>query len=450
MPVMREEQLEGFTGAIIDPESSDYPQAARTALAFAEPALVLRPVDVAGVQRAVRFAAASGLPLAVRGGGHSAAGLSTVDDGIVIDLGALDSIEMLGDRRVRVGGGARWQHVADALAPHGLVISSGDTADVGVGGLTLSGGIGWLVRRHGLTIDHLRAVQVVTATGDVLIADETHHADLFWALRGGGGAYGIVTAFEFEAQPAAQVTFATLTFPADRAKQLVSSWTRFMRTAPQAISSTLALSNPFTGGVDAPIEVTFVRCDAGAVDDALAALRRAGQPSTEDVRQLPYAEILHPGNDLPAGLRIALRSGFVASASADAAAEAIARIAGEAQPASIVLHSLGGVFGTTSKDATAFAHRSAELMVSTFAAVPEAAYADMSARMDEVWSTLSPLTDGAYANSLDGTATDAVSSVYPESTRRRLESIKHAYDPSNLFSRTFVTSPENAVPEPTR
>src|SRR5690606_37032733 len=127
---------------------------ARTALAVAEPALVLRPADVADVQRAVRFAAASGLPLAVRGGGHSAAGLSTIDEGIVIDLAELDTVEVLGgredvhDRRVRVGGGALWRQVAETLAPHGLVISSGDTADVGVGGLTLSGGIGWLVRRH--------------------------------------------------------------------------------------------------------------------------------------------------------------------------------------------------------------------------------------------------------------------------------------------------------------
>lgn len=180
MPVMREDQLEDFVGAIITPDSSDYSQAARTALAFANPALILRPVDVADVQRGVRFAAASGLPLAVRGGGHSAAGLSTVDDGIVVDLGALDAVELLGDRRVRVGGGALWRQVVDVLAPHGLVISSGDTSDVGVGGLTLSGGIGWLVRRHGLTLDHLRAVELVTASGDILVADETHHADLFW------------------------------------------------------------------------------------------------------------------------------------------------------------------------------------------------------------------------------------------------------------------------------
>jgi len=444
MPAIREDQLADFTGAIVTPDSSDYPQAARTALAFAEPALILRPVDVADVQRAVRFAAASDLPLAVRGGGHSAAGLGTIDAGVVIDLGAIDSVEMLGDRRVRVGGGALWRQVAEVLAPHGLVISSGDTAEVGVGGLTLSGGIGWLVRQHGLALDHLRAAELVTADGSVLRVDDFHHADLFWALRGGGGAYGVVTAFEFEAQPTPQVTFASLTFPAEQARQIVPAWTRYMRTAPDAISSTLVLSNPFNGGVDAPIEATFSRCDAGAVDDALAAMRSAGAPLTEHVSRVPYAETLHQGNELPAGLRIALRNGFVSAASADAAADAVADIAATEQPASIVVHSLGGAFGRIPAEATAFAHRDAELMVSTFAAAPESAYEALRARMDGVWQTLSRFTDGAYANSLDGTAADAVASVYPESTRNRLAEIKGSYDPSNVFSRTFAPSPESA------
>ncbi|MGV2982360.1 FAD-binding oxidoreductase [Microbacterium sp. AGC85] len=441
MPAPTRDELESFTGEIITPGSPDYRTAARTALAFAEPALILRPIDVEDVQRAVRFAAASDLPVAVRGGGHSAAGLSTVDGGIVIDLAELGTVGVLDGRRVRVGGGAVWRQVVDALTPHALVISSGDTADVGVGGLPLSGGIGWLVRRHGLTLDHLRAVELVTADGAVLRVDEDEHAELFWALRGGGGAFGIVTAFEFEAQPARLFTRASLTFPADQAARVVPAWTRYMRTAPQEISSTMVLSNPFAGGVDAPIELTFVRCDAGALDDALAAVGASAAPLTQDVGQLPYAELLHEGNELPEGLRVALRSGFVASDSADAAAEAVARIAASDQPASIVLHSLGGAYGEVSAGATAFAHRGAELMVSTFAAAPDAAYEGLRIRMDDVWQVLQPLTLGAYANSLDGTSADAVASVYPQSTRRRLAALKDAYDPSDLFSRTFAPSP---------
>lgn len=436
--------LDGFAGTILTPESPGYAQAARTALASAEPAIILRPTDVADVQRGVRFAAASDRQLVVRGGGHSAAGLSTADDAIVIDLSALDAVELLAGRRVRVGGGALWRQVAETLAPHGLVISSGDTADVGVGGLTLSGGIGWLVRRHGLTLDHLRAIELVMAGGDVLRVDEHEHADLFWALRGGGGAYGVVTAFEFEAQAAPVVTFAALTFAADRADRVVPAWARFMRTASHEISSTLVLANPLAGGREAPIQVTLVRSDGGDVGDALAALRAVASPSTEEVRVAPYPEILHDGQELPAGLRVALRSGFVADAEADAAVESIVRMATEEQPAAITLHALGGAFGAVPADATAFAHRRAALMVSTFAVAPAPAYDGLLARMDDLWRPLAPITDGAYANSLDGTAADAVAAVFPARTRARLAEVKSTYDPTDLFSRTFAPAPELA------
>ncbi|WP_406248526.1 FAD-binding oxidoreductase [Microbacterium sp. M] len=439
--------LDGFTGTIITPESPGYAQAARTALGTAEPAIVLRPTDVADVQRAVRFAAASDRPLVVRGGGHSAAGLSTADDAIVIDLSALDTVELLAERRVRVGGGALWRQVADALAPHGLAISSGDTADVGVGGLTLSGGIGWMVRRHGLTLDHLRAIELVTADGEALRADEREHADLFWALRGGGGAYGVVTAFEFDARLAPQFTFATLTFPADRADRVAQAWAHFMRTAPREISSTLVLANPLAGGREAPIQVALARCDGGDVGDALRTLGAASTPLTEDVRVLPYPGILHEGQELPAGLRVALRSGFVSEAESDAAVEAVVLMAAEEQPAAITLHALGGAFGAIPAAATAFAHRHAALMVSTFAVAPAPAYDGLLARMADLWRPLVPLTDGAYANSLDGSAADAVASVYPQSTRARLAKVKSLYDPANLFSRTFAPAP---APAPAR
>ncbi|UYO97376.1 FAD-dependent oxidoreductase [Microbacterium sp. M28] len=438
------DSLEGFAGTIITPDSPEYASAARTALGTAHPAIVLRPADVVDVQRAVRFAAASDRPLVIRGGGHSAAGLSTVDDGIVIDLGALDAVELLDERRVRVGGGALWRQVAETLAPHGLAISSGDTADVGVGGLTLSGGIGWMVRRHGLTLDHLRAVELVTADGEVLRVDEHAHADLFWALRGGGGAYGVVTAFEFEAQPTPGFAFAVLTFPADRAARVVPAWADVMRTAAEEISSTLVLANPLAGGREAPIQVTFARSDGGDVCEVVAALRAVAAPLTEDVRQAPYLEILHDGQELPEVLRVALRSGFVSVDAADAAVTSVVDMAAQEQPAAITLHALGGAFGAVPADATAFAHRSAVLMVSTFAVAPVPAYDGLLARMEALWRPLAPLTTGAYANSIDGTAADAVASVYPERTRGRLGEIKRRYDSANLFSRTFVPAPASA------
>ncbi len=441
-------QLADFTGAIITADSEGYPQAARTPMASAAPSLVLRPADTTDVARAIRFAAASGLPVAVRGGGHSVAGFSTVDEGVVIDLRALDSVDVLPDRRVRVGGGALWRHVVDALAPHGLVISSGDTADVGVGGLTLSGGIGWMVRRDGLTLDHLLAVELVTASGDVLVADAGHHAELFWALRGGGGAYGIVTAFEFEAQPTRTVAFAALTFPPDQVDSIVTGWVLHMRQAPNAIGSTVVLANPLAGGQDAPVVVTLVRSDGGDLDESVAALASIAAPVSADVRRRAYAEILHQGAELPLGLRAVVRNGFVAPDAADDAALTVARIAGEAQPSSIVLHSLGGAFADVPVDATAFAHRDAELMITTFAVGPDAATDGIRVRMDEVWNELEPYVTGAYANSLDGSAAGAVASIYPASTRERLARIKAAYDPADLFSRNFGARPAPTAAEP--
>ncbi|MFD0473720.1 FAD-binding oxidoreductase [Nonomuraea thailandensis] len=161
-----------FGGAVIEPGGAEYESAARSVVATGSPACVLRPESVADVQAAVGFAAATGLVLSVRGGGHAFAGFGTNDGGVVIDLGRLADVEIVDKERhvVRIGGGATWGQVATALAPHDLAISSGDTRSVGVGGLTLSGGIGWKVRKHGLALDHLVAAELVTAAGEVVRA----------------------------------------------------------------------------------------------------------------------------------------------------------------------------------------------------------------------------------------------------------------------------------------
>ena len=188
-------------------------------LASGSPAYVLRPKSVGDVQAAVRFAAGAGLALSVRGGGHGFPGFGTNDGGVVIDLSKLATVEIIDDERhlVRIGGGATWGQVAAALAPHGLAISSGDTRSVGVGGLTLTGGIGWKVRKYGLALDNVVAAEVVTADGEVVRASAEENPELFWAIRGGGGNFGIVTAFEFAAHPTTDVFFGKIAFPAAEA-----------------------------------------------------------------------------------------------------------------------------------------------------------------------------------------------------------------------------------------
>ena len=208
-----------FGGDMIEPGGAEYESASRTLLASGNPACVLRPGSVGDVRAGVRFAAGTGLVLSVRGGGHGFAGFGTSDGGVVIDLGRLADVEILDPERrlVRIGGGATWGQVAAGLAPHGLAISSGDTKSVGAGGLTLAGGIGWMVRKHALALDNVAAAEVVTASGQVARASAEENPELFWAIRGGGGNFGIVTAFDFAARPAADVFCGTIAFPAAEA-----------------------------------------------------------------------------------------------------------------------------------------------------------------------------------------------------------------------------------------
>ncbi|MFF1572445.1 FAD-binding oxidoreductase [Leifsonia sp. NPDC058292] len=426
-----------FTGSIAQPGDPEYETARRTAIATGAPTAVLRPADVADVQRAVTFSAGSGLPLAVRGGGHSFAGLGTVDAGIVIDLAALNAVDVGDDGVVRVGGGATWGAVAAALAPRGLVLSSGDTASVGVGGLTLSGGIGWMVRRHGLALDSLLAVEVVTADGAVVPADRERHPDLFWAVRGGGGAFGVVTRFDFQAHPGGDLWFGTITFPASEAAAVLAGWAEHMRTAPDELSSTVKLANPFTGGAEAPVElVVAFDGDETAATAAIDPLRRLGTVLSDGVARCAYSDILEPGAVLPPGLRLAVRNAFVEQASAPATLALLADIAAEQQPAVITIHALGGAFARVPADSTAFVHRAAALMVTTFAGGPDAVMDRAEPALAGLWKRIAPLTSGAYANFLStATAADAAA-VYPADTASRLATVKAMYDPHDLFART--------------
>ena len=277
-----------FGGDIIEPGDDGYDAASRTVLAAGSPAYVVRPASVRDVQAAVTFARDEGLALAVRGGGHGFAGFGTNDGGAVIDLRALDDVEVVDDEHhlVRIGGGATWGAVVDALAPHGLAISSGDTRTVGVGGLTLSGGIGWKVRKYGLALDNLVAAEIVTASAEVLRASAEENPELFWAIRGGGGNVGIVTAFEFRAHPTTDVFFGTISFPAAEAPTVLAGWAEYFRDAPEELTSNVVLANPFLGGPQAPVQVqvTYDGDDAEQAARAIDPIRRLGTVLQSSIR----------------------------------------------------------------------------------------------------------------------------------------------------------------------
>jgi FAD/FMN-containing dehydrogenase len=435
-----------FGGDIIEPGAADYASARRSVLASGTPAVVLRPASVEDVQAGVRFAAGAGLELSVRGGGHSFPGFGTNDDGVVIDLSRLATVEIIDKERhrVRIGGGSTWGEVATVLAPHGLAISSGDTKSVGVGGLTLTGGIGWKVRKYGLALDNLVGAQVVTADGAVVQASAEENPELFWALRGGGGNFGIVTAFDFEAHPTTDVFFGKLSFPASEAATVLRGWAEYFRTAPDELTSNVVFANPFLGGPEAPVEVlvAFDSDDPELAAQAIDPVRRLGTVLDDDVALTPYADILEEGMIPPPGIQFLARSAFVDADSAPEVLRILAEIgAAEGSPI-IALRSVGAAVSRVPEEATAYAHRAAQLMIVTSTVGPEQVVEAAGPALEAIWDRLAPHVDGAYANFLTSADDDAVAAIYPTETYVRLAAVKGRYDPDNLFAGNHNVRPQ--------
>jgi FAD/FMN-containing dehydrogenase len=437
-----------FAGDVIEPGGAEYESASRSVLASGSPAYVLRPDSVADVQAGVRFAASTGLLLSVRGGGHGFPGFGTNDDGVVIDLSRLANVEIIDNERhlVRIGGGATWGQVAAALAPHGLAISSGDTKSVGVGGLTLIGGIGWKVRKYGLALDNVVAVEVVTAHGDVVHATAEENPELFWAIRGGGGNFGIVTAFEFVAHPTTDVFFGKIAFPAAETAAVLQGWANYLRTAPEELTSTAEFANPFAGGPDAPLEihVAFDSDNAELAANAIDPIRRLGTVLDDDVVRKPYAETLADGATLPPGIQIVTRNAFVETESVSDVLQILAEVGASGRSPFIAIRSVGGAVARVPDDATAYAHRRAELMFVTTIAGPTPVIEAARPGLDAVWQRLAPHVNGAYANFLASATEGDVAAIYPTRTYQRLAAVKRQYDPGNLFAHNHNVRPQAA------
>jgi hypothetical protein len=407
--------VEGFVGDIIEPGAAEYESASRSVLAVGSPAYVLRPKSVEDVQAGVRFAAEAGLVLSVRGGGHSFPGFSTNDGGVVIDLGQLANIEV-GERNVvRIGGGANWGQVAAALAPHGLAISSGDTKSVGVGGLTLTGGIGWKVRKYGLALDSLVAADVVTANRDVVRASADENPELFWAIRGGGGNFGIVTAFEFAAHPTTDLFFGKIAFPAAEAATVLQGWANYLRAAPEELTCIVTFANPFAGGPNAPveIEIAYDGDDAERAAQAIDPIRRLGTVIEDSVALTPYADILVDGMVPPPGFQFVARSAFVNKESVSEVLSILAEVGTSEGSPIISVRSVGGAVSQVADDETAYAHRAAELMFVTNTVGPKPVVDAARPALDAIWARLAPHVSGAYANFLAGTTEADVAAIYP-------------------------------------
>ena len=435
-----------FGGDIIEPGGAEYESARRSVLTSGSPAHVLRPKSVGDVRAGVRFASSAGLLLSVRGGGHSFAGFGTNDGGVVIDLSRLAKVEIIDKEHhlVRIGGGATWGQVAAALAPHGLAISSGDTKSVGVGGLTLAGGIGWKVRKYGLALDNVAAAEVVTANAQVVPVSAQENPELFWAIRGGGGNFGIVTAFEFVAHPTTDVFFGKIAFPASEAATVLQGWADYMRTAPEELTSIVDFANPFAGGPQGPVEihVAFDGDDPQLAAQAIDPIRRLGTVTGDDVALQPYEDTLVDGAIPPPGIQFVARSAFVDEESVPEVLQILAEVRTSERSPFIAVRSVGGAVSQVPDDATAYAHRQAELMFVTTIAGPMPVIEAARPTLDAIWGRLAPHVNGLYANFLASATEEDVAAIYPVGTYERLVAVKRQYDPGNLFARNHNVRPQ--------
>lgn len=440
-----ESPYRGFDGDVIRRGDEAYESARHSVLVSGSPEYVLRPRSVEGVQAAVRFAARAGRVLSVRGGGHGFPGFGTNDGGVVIDLSELTDVTILDDHRhlVRIAGGATWGHVATRLDPLGLAISAGDTKSVGVGGLTLSGGIGWQVRKYGLALDQVVAAEVVTANGEVISASETDNPDLFWAIRGGGGGFGIVTSFDFVAHPTTDVQFGRISFPAAEAESVLHGWADYLRTAPEDLTSVVSFASPLAGGPGSPVEILV--CVSG--DDPAAAagvidpIRSLGTVIEDAVARRPYSEVLEDGGNPPTGIRFVTQSAFVAAESVPEVLRILAEVCGSDRSPFIFIRSVGGAVARVPSEATAYAHREAELMFVTVTIGPQSVVEAARPGLQALWRALAPHVEGAYANFLSTATVEDVAAIYPGRTYQRLAEIKDRYDPGNLFARNHSVDP---------
>jgi FAD/FMN-containing dehydrogenase len=424
------------------PGDDGYEEASTVSVRAGTPAVVAQPENAAEVAAAVRFAADNGLILSIRGGGHSGSGHSTNDGGLVIDLSRMNEMSVADDSLVTIGGGATWGAVADFLRPYELAISSGDTRSVGVGGLTLGGGVGWMVREHGLALDQLVEAEVVTAAGDVLTASDSQNDDLFWALRGGGGNFGVVTRFTFRAHDLAGVHFGALTFGDTDLATLLRGWRDAMREAPEKLNSTFLSMPAF--GEDAPGGVTVLVNYAGLDDDhataAIAPLLALDGLTSNSVQRTAYSELLSEPMHPPQGIRVANNNGF-ASDFSDEVVDALARAYAALPGSVLMIRYLRGSFNAVDPSATAFAFRDSETLVISAAFFPEDAPDSATDAYQAQWNTLLPYLQGIYGNFSALTSDLATPQMYPPPTLARLARIKAQYDPGDLFDQNHNIRP---------
>ena len=419
-----------------DPEY-DSARAVWNAMVDRRPAAIARCASTADVVAALRYGREAGLEIGVRCGGHSFLGLPVVDGGLLLDLSAMNSVQVdPANRRARVGGGALLGALDTASQRYGLATTAGNVSHTGVGGLTLGGGIGWLARAYGLTCDNVVSYQLVTADGAVLRVTESDHPDLFWALRGGGGSFGVVTEFEFRLHPiGTQALSVDLFHDLDDAGTALRGWRDLFAEAPRQATPVARVGRSDDGRPIASIGYVWV----GDVDEGrrlLPAYRAIGKPTGQRIRELTYLDLQTRSDDVE---RHALRrycKGHYLRTLPDPAIDAF--LAQDNNPgARLTLN--GGAVADVPDDATAYSHRDALVEFTTGDDWTDPAEDESRITATRTYAAgLEPYTSGSYVNTIADNDPGVVHRAYSSGKLTRLRQVKDTYDPADVFNQTAL------------
>jgi len=451
-PVLGEATLEelrqAIRGTIVTPDDDGYDEARAVWNALFDdrrPAVVVQATGVADVAAALALARSHDLPVAVRGGGHSVAGFSTVDGGMVIDLSKMRGVRVdVAARRAYVGGGATWAEVDHETQAHGLATTGGLVSTTGVGGFTLGGGIGWLMRKHGLACDNLLSADVVTADGRVVHASDMENAELFWGLRGGGGNFGIVTEFEFALHPVGPIVHAgPIFYPAEAGGQVLRLFRDWSAGAADDLTGFVSLMTaPPLPVIPAPWHgekvAAFVAVSPGPIDEAAAQVsdfRTVAEPIADLAGPMPYTAMQSLLDPLwPKGINAYFKATNLASLD-DALIDSLCdlHLAAPGPQCEIHVHQMGGAVGRIPEEASAFADRSMPFVLNAVTGWHDTGAADehiaWARAVNDAAAGAS--TGRAYVNFLGDAG--AGRSSYSAETYERLTALKREYDPSNVF-----------------
>jgi FAD/FMN-containing dehydrogenase len=442
--------IDGIRGRVLRPEGAGYDDARKLFYSWIDrkPSIIVKAADETDIARVITFAREREIQLAVRSGGHSLAGHSMSEGGIVLDVSEMCGMEIDATARTAwAGAGMTAGQYTNAAAAHGLATGFGDTGSVGIAGITLGGGVGFLVRKHGMTIDELLAADIVTADGHLLRVDETNQPDLFWAIRGGGGNFGVATRFKFRLQEVDRILGGILMLPAT--PDILRSLLDEAEAAPEELSVIVNVMRappmPFIPQEHhGKIIVMAMMVYAGKIEEGesvLAPFRKLAKPIADMLRPMKYPEMYQ--GEGPHPVAAAVRSMFIDTVDRDVAESILEHL--QSSTASMAVNQirvLGGAMARVAADATAFAHRGRRMMVNVAALYERR---EESATHDAWVARFATALQGndrsVYVNFLGDEGSARVRDAYPGATWERLCAVKRRYDPANFFRSNQNISP---------